>query len=520
MRAAEYVRVSTDLQEYSIINQQAAIADYAAQRNLEIVKTYSDPAKSGLDIKHRPGLQRLIDDVVGGRADFQAVLVYDVSRWGRFQDCDEAACYEFLCRRAGLTVHYCAEPFPNDGSSSSTDLKMLKRMMAAEYLRELSARVIVGQSRIAANGFKLGGTALFGLRRMLLGPDGKPKMVLQDGDQKSLTTDRVTCVMGPEHEVEVVREIYSMFLDQGVEIKKIAHMLNERGIKRGKWGPWDCQAIRQILTHPYYTGTAVFNRTSVRLGGKIVRNPPEKWTVCPNRFPAIISQERFERVQAKFGDLVNRRSNERLLAELKAYVETHENALPFRAGVQVPGLASYTTYRTRFGGWAAVYRLLNYDGCSYTEESTKSRRTLVALKSGVIGQLREALAKAGIRATEGRDSFQIRGRGCFLVETGRSYILASGLQRWTVKSSRLRRNCSVIMIRLQPGNEAVKDLLLFHRFPRKSCYRITDELAAQGTCHQTAEEVAEAIHAPTSNPDIAKTKHRRTGEAVRKRRQK
>jgi hypothetical protein len=185
----------------------------------------------------------------------------------------------------------------------------------------------------------------------------------------------------------------------------------------------------------------------------------------------------------------------------------------------VPGLASYRTYWTRFGGWAAVYRLLNYDGCSYTEESTKSRRTLVALKSGVIGQLREALAKAGIRATEGRDSFQIRGRGCFLVETGRSYILASGLQRWTVKSSRLRRNCSVIMIRLQPGNEAVKDLLLFHRFPRKSCYRITDELAAQGTCHQTAGEIAEAIHALTSRPD-AKTKHRQTGEAVRKRRQK
>ena len=100
MRAAEYVRVSTDLQQYSITNQQAAIAEYAAKHNLQIVKTYADAAKSGLDIKHRPGLQRLIDDVLGGLADFAVVLVYDVSRWGRFQDCDEAACYEFLCKRA------------------------------------------------------------------------------------------------------------------------------------------------------------------------------------------------------------------------------------------------------------------------------------------------------------------------------------------------------------------------------------------------------------------------------------
>jgi len=55
VRAAQYVRVSTEHQQYSILNQQAAIADYAKNHDYEIVKTYADPAKSGLDIKHRPG---------------------------------------------------------------------------------------------------------------------------------------------------------------------------------------------------------------------------------------------------------------------------------------------------------------------------------------------------------------------------------------------------------------------------------------------------------------------------------
>jgi DNA invertase Pin-like site-specific DNA recombinase len=61
------------------------------------------------------------------------VLVYDVSRWGRFQDSDESAYYEYRCRRAKIAVHYCAEPFPNDGSVTAALLKALKRAMAAEY---------------------------------------------------------------------------------------------------------------------------------------------------------------------------------------------------------------------------------------------------------------------------------------------------------------------------------------------------------------------------------------------------
>jgi hypothetical protein len=55
-----------------------------------------------------------------------------VSRWGRFQDIDEAAHYEFLCRQAGVKVIYCGEQFENDGSIFSNLVKSLKRTMAAE----------------------------------------------------------------------------------------------------------------------------------------------------------------------------------------------------------------------------------------------------------------------------------------------------------------------------------------------------------------------------------------------------
>ena len=69
-RAAEYVRMSTDHQRYSTENQSDAIRRYAEGRRIEIVKTYADHGKSGLSINGRGALQRLIDDVRAGRADF------------------------------------------------------------------------------------------------------------------------------------------------------------------------------------------------------------------------------------------------------------------------------------------------------------------------------------------------------------------------------------------------------------------------------------------------------------------
>src|SRR5688572_6868111 len=106
IRAAQYLRMSTEYQLNSPINQAGAIADYAKERNFEIVRTYEDSARSGLTISGRPALKQMIQDVVSGSADYQAILVYDVSRWGRFQDTDESAHYEFLCRQMGIALHY------------------------------------------------------------------------------------------------------------------------------------------------------------------------------------------------------------------------------------------------------------------------------------------------------------------------------------------------------------------------------------------------------------------------------
>src|SRR5262245_16803164 len=96
-RAVQYLRMSTEHQRYSLANQAAAIADFARTRGIEIVRSYFDPGKSGLTLEGRAGLQALLAAVLEPARDFDTVLILDVSRWGRFQDIDQSAHYEFLC---------------------------------------------------------------------------------------------------------------------------------------------------------------------------------------------------------------------------------------------------------------------------------------------------------------------------------------------------------------------------------------------------------------------------------------
>src|SRR5208283_3331062 len=248
-RAAVYVRMSTEHQQYSTSNQMDVIREYAKKRGHEIVKEYSDDGKSGLDIKGRGSLGQMIREVHEGKAHFKSILVYDVSRWGRFQDADESAYYEYICRQAGVAVHYCAEQFENDGSPVSTIVKGVKRAMAGEYSRELSSKVFQGACRLIQLGYKQGGTAGFGLRRMLIDQNGQHKALLKMGEQKSLQTDRVILIPGPDEEVNVVRRIYQAFISEGKGESEIAKSLNAQGVITDFGRAWTRGTVHQVLTN-------------------------------------------------------------------------------------------------------------------------------------------------------------------------------------------------------------------------------------------------------------------------------
>src|SRR6185436_5725414 len=93
VRAAQYLRMSSENQRYSTENQQNAIAEYAEQHGYKVIASYVDAGKSGLSLKGRNALKQLLSDALASPRAFDAVLVFDVSRWGRFQNPDQAAHY-------------------------------------------------------------------------------------------------------------------------------------------------------------------------------------------------------------------------------------------------------------------------------------------------------------------------------------------------------------------------------------------------------------------------------------------
>ncbi|WP_425336058.1 recombinase family protein [Sinorhizobium numidicum] len=317
VRAAEYVRMSTDHQKYSTENQSDAIRHYAEARGIEIVRTYADAGKSGLKIEGRAALRQLIEDVQVGNTDFTIVLVYDVSRWGRFQDADESAYYEYICRRAGIAVQYCAEQFENDGSPVSTIVKGVKRAMAGEYSRELSAKVFAGQGRLIERGYRQGGPAGFGLRRTLIDEHGAIKAVLQRGEHKSIQTDRVILTPGPIEEVKLVREVYKTFVHYGQSEIQIAADLNSRGFLTDLGRPWTRGTVHQILINEKYAGDNVWNRRSFKLKKKRVRNEPDMWIRAEGAFEAVVERELFEAARTIINARSFRLSDEEMLQSLR-----------------------------------------------------------------------------------------------------------------------------------------------------------------------------------------------------------
>jgi DNA invertase Pin-like site-specific DNA recombinase len=357
--AAQYLRMSTEHQQYSLENQSAAIQKYAESHGFEIVQTYSDAAKSGVALKRRTGLGQLLQDVVSGIAAYRATLVYDVSRWGRFQDTDESAHYEFVCKSAGVPVHYCAETFANDGSLPSLIMKALKRTMAGEYSRELGVKVLAGQRRLALLGFKQGGMPGYGLRRMLVSSDGHPKQQLAFRERKSIATDRVILVPGSVQEVQVVHDIYRMLISEGLPIHAIARELNRRGVPYQNGSRWTHHTVADVLTQPKYAGFHVYGRTTSRLYTPSVRLPKSDWLVSPQAFEPIIDYATFVEAQRILETRTNNKTDQQLLEALRRLL-AQEGRLSLNLVKESPDVPSPSTYRLRFGSLRKAYELIGY----------------------------------------------------------------------------------------------------------------------------------------------------------------
>ena len=462
-RAAQYVRMSTDHQRYSTQNQAAAIAVYAAQHDLVIVRTYADEGRSGLRIHRRYGLIELIEDVRDDRADFDHILVYDVSRWGRFQDTDESAHYEFICRQAGIKVCYCAEEFDNDGSVIASIVKNLKRVMAAEFSRELSVKVHAGACRVAALGFKQGGAIGYGLQRALVDEDRCPRgIILSKGQRKHLQTDRVLVQPGPEQEQRIVAQIFREYVVHRRSQASIARLLNNEQVPNHRGTPWSDAMIRNILGNEAYIGNSVYNRKSFRLKQVMKSNPPELWVRATGLFEPIVDRSIFSKAQKLLKEQYVRLSDEHMLRKLREALAMN-GKLSVSILTAMDGMPSPALYAYRFGSLREAFHRIGYVNSErdfdYLDARPQSDAELFRQASTFATRIR-ALGAAAIFDTETK-VMTVDGRLAISLRMARYYTAPRHAAAWLVHRRIVEPAGLILALRLdEETNRKVADYFL------------------------------------------------------------
>lgn len=507
---AQYLRMSTDHQQYSLENQASVIQKYAEAGGFIVIQTYSDAARSGVSLKRRTGLRQLLKDVVEGSANYRAILAYDVSRWGRFQDTDESAHYEFLCKSAGIPVHYCAEQFANDGSLPSLIMKALKRTMAGEYSRELSVKVRAGQLKLAKLGYKMGGHTPFGLRRQLLDMNGRPKQILAYGERKSIANEHVILVPGPEKEVATVIRIFREFADEHKGPTAIAKGLNEDGIRFVTGSRWDVCTVINVLKNPKYLGMQIWGRTSAFLSGPIVPIPEEQWAVCSNAFEPTISPELFGRAQAEFTRFTHNLTDEQLLERLKPLLAQH-GRLSIKLIERSRCCPGATTYHTRFGSMLNVYRRLGYATPELCAHVTSRQRSLL-VRSSIISNLMEAFPAAiqvVRKSGRCRPLLRYRRTGLLIAIVVARYCKGKRGDSWRIDAPQNERKRAAIVAFLDADNAAIGSLRVF---PRLRFSRLTvrvgtsSEWVCSGQLLERTSDFLKVLHLIRNRP-IGMTGH-------------
>ncbi len=299
-KALAYYRHSAeDKQENSVEIQQDKIRKFAEDNAIEIIHEEADEGKSGLKA-NRPGFQSVINQWVKNpeAPDFDYILVLDVSRWGRFQDQDESAHYEFVCKQHGKQVIYVNRGFQKEEGKLIGHLQTsIERYMAAEYSKQLSEKVFAGSIKVSEQGYSAGGSACYGMVRIRISADKKIREVLKPGEWKVLANDRVTFAPAHDETTQVVKDIFNLFVQDRHDLDQITQYLNTKKIPTANGGLWNPQKILRILQNETYTGARVYNKTWGRLKQKKRKNKREDWVIIPDAFEAIVSEEIF--IQAK-----------------------------------------------------------------------------------------------------------------------------------------------------------------------------------------------------------------------------
>ena len=457
LKGAMYIRMSTELQVESPENQDRAIRAYAAEYGIEIIKTYADLGVSGITTEKREQFQTLIDDVEQGRNGYNIVLYLDETRWGRFVDSREAEYHRMRLERKNVLCQSCEKPLTLTSNLADRIMTLLRDESASDYCRQLSQKVWAGQCNLVAKGYRQGGVAGFGLRHMLLDEAGRPKQELAMGQRKSLLTERVILMPGPDEECRTVLWIYDQFI-AGISETEIATQLNVKGVKTHFGRPWSRGTVCEVLTNEKYVGNNLFNRTSGKMKSKAKPNPESEWVRKERAFEPIVDMERFYTVQGIYRERNKKTTDEELLQGLRD-LYARQGRLSALIIDEADFLPPCSLIRTRFGGLLRAYRMIGYSpehDYKYIAINQRLRALHAEIVADVVHSI-ENLCGRQIPIDQKNCLLELNHNLSVSVVISRCFTTPAGTRRWKIRFDSGLHPDITVAVRMDTRNEVIQD---------------------------------------------------------------
>ncbi len=313
-RCVAYVRVSTEKQagekKVSPETQLEVCRRLATERLLTVDHVIEDH-ESGA---HLERLDRLVAACRAHRlpaGQRGLIVVYDTSRWGRFEDAGDDRMFRQLLKRAGWDVAIGNEPSTGH-QAADLFVSTGQAIAASDYRLQLRQRVIDNMPKVAAMGYWQG-RAPFGYA--VAAAEGKRRKLVQ----------------GDERDVATIQRIFQRYVS-GKTLQAIADALNAEKApgpfdqhasatwewsrptaqhpdgRRPPCGRWTPSAVRAILACETYTGRLVFKPREVRdERGRILKFarghvPEQYWVIVEQCHPALIDRRTFDAAARRLAD--------------------------------------------------------------------------------------------------------------------------------------------------------------------------------------------------------------------------
>jgi hypothetical protein len=281
--------------------------------------------------------------------------------------------------------------------------------------------------------------------------------MLKIGEQKSIQTDRVVLVRGPDEEVKIVRWIYQTFIDDGKNESEIAKSLNAQGVVTDFGRAWNRATVHQVLTNEKYIGNNVYHRTSFKLKRKHIENPPDKWVRANGVFEGIIEPELFFKTREIILARSQKLTDEEMLAKLRGLLSQHGHI----SGIlidETESLPSSAAFSHRFGSLISAYQLTGYDpkiDYSFIEINRKLRKRHPEIVASVVQNIEALGAKASW--DENADLLWVNNELRVSIVLCRHTATLAGSSRWLIRLDAGLKPDITIAVRMDATNEGIRD---------------------------------------------------------------